>query len=473
MEIPTEKGEELKVKPHRLLPRLISRIVRIPFQLGFRWFCKLLVWAFYRRCEVAGRENFPVSGPVILCANHPSALMDALILQSILRRPLHPLARSGLFRNPLLWPFLFIIQAVPVHRRQDTGSNTARNLDAFETCYELLGQGGALLIFPEGESHHGARLKDLRTGAARIALGAAEHNGRLPAMVPVGLTFTQLGRFRSTVLVNIAPPIEPPAQAVSLEGPEGEQAVRLLTETLRKSLGEITLDTDSWEDVRLLRQMERFFALRRGRYRKTTLSMRFRTWKKLDQKLAYLRREDPEKLESIRTLLERFERHCERWGIRDYHLTLRYSPGQVLRFMTRSLLTMGLILPLAVWGWLNSVVPFRLTGFLALRLARGRYQYETAQIAFGLALFGLCWGGQVWLAAEHLGQLPALVYGLSLPPSAACAMYFARDWRRILENLRVFFMFMGRRSLKEHLREKRREIEYELARLTQLAKRPR
>ncbi len=105
-----------------------------PVRTGWRLFCRGVVRVFYRRCEVDGLENVPREGPLLLCANHPSALVDAVIVQAVVPRMAHPLARAGLFRHPLLWPVLALIQAVPVYRRQDAGGDTSHNLDSFHSC---------------------------------------------------------------------------------------------------------------------------------------------------------------------------------------------------------------------------------------------------------------------------------------------------------------------------------------------------
>src|SRR5579863_7871466 len=106
--------------------------------LLWRWFCYLVVWAFYRRAEARGREYAAVPGPMLICANHPSALVDGLVVQAACPRMAHPLARSGLFRNPLAWPILKFIRAVPIYRRQDAGSDMSRNVDSFAQCFATL-----------------------------------------------------------------------------------------------------------------------------------------------------------------------------------------------------------------------------------------------------------------------------------------------------------------------------------------------
>ena len=466
-----------------------GRLALRPLAWSFTGFCSAVVRVFYRRCEVHGLEHIPAKGAVVLCANHPNALVDAVILQAVSPRGLHPLARAGLFRNPLLIPILTAIGAVPVQRRQDAGagqaaddaSRQARNVDAFSRCYEWLAKGHALLIFPEGESHSGSSMRGFRTGAARIVLGALEANGVAPTVLAAGLSFSQVGRFRGSVFINISPAIPVRAAPISAapisavrthtrpeEAPE--ESVRRLTADIPSALESVTLNPETWKDLDLLRQIERFFAMRRGLYRKRNLEERFRSLKYLIAAHQRLRAEFPERVERVQRRLSRFENLCRRAGVRDYHLTVDYTPRLVGRFVVRALAALLLAVPLGAWGALNSWLPYRLTGFLARRMTRGRYQYETAQISFSLFLFSLFWGGQIAAVQAWLGGGAAALYALSLPFGAAAALMVRRERDRIIENVRVFFIFLNRKDLRAHLEKKRRELERELARLAQLAK---
>ncbi|MFI5400113.1 MAG: 1-acyl-sn-glycerol-3-phosphate acyltransferase [SAR324 cluster bacterium] len=436
----------------------------------WRWFCFLVVRAFYRRAEVRGREYAAAGGPLIVCANHPSALADALVVQAAFPRICRPLARSGLFRNPLVWPILKTIQAVPIYRRMDAGVDTSRNVDSFVRCYELLDRGEALLIFPEGESHAEPGMKDLKTGAARLALGALGRSGRAPALCPVGLNYTDVGRFRSSVLVKFGPPV--PVGILPGEAPE--RAVLRITEALRAGLERITLNPNSWAELETLRRLERFFALRNGKYRKRNLAQRFRAQHALLQAHQRLRMADPERVERMREHLDEFERLCRWMGVRDYHLTVRYTPRLVARFIARSLAMIFLALPVGIWGAVNSLAPFLLTRELAHRLSADRYQYDTAKICLGTGLFALFWGVQTAWAAGGFGGLagPAWVpwaYGASLLPSTMVALYMRRERERILDNVRVFFKFTRQRDLREFLTAKRKALEREMARLVYLS----
>ena len=84
---------------------------------------RVLVRVFYRRVEVAGAERIPAAGPLIVAANHHGALVDAMVLIAVVRRPLTVLAKAPLFSHPLIGPFLRVMGAVPVNRRLESGAD--------------------------------------------------------------------------------------------------------------------------------------------------------------------------------------------------------------------------------------------------------------------------------------------------------------------------------------------------------------
>ena len=444
-------------------------LLALPLQRAWRRFCKLVVLVHYRRCEIDGLEHVPRSGAVVLCANHPSALIDGLIVQAALTRIVHPLARSGLFRNPLLWPILTTIRAVPVYRRQDAGANMSRNRDMFEKCYEMLAAGGVILIFPEGVSHNDPKMRIVKTGAARLVLGALASGVAPLTVLPVGLNFSDIGRFRNNVFIRIGLPLAV-EQAPTSRGVPDEQAVQALTGRIQQVLHQATLNFETWSDEDMLRRLERFFTLRRGKYRKRNLSQRFRALQTFAAKLNELRARHPERVAWADRSLRQFERLCRRFGVRDYQLGMATNPVAIARFVARSLLMIVVGLPLAAWGVLNSFTPYALTGLLAVRFSKDRYQYDTAKISLGMLFFGLFWGGQTALVWSNWGSPAGLMYLLSLPPTAGLALFMRRERARIVDNARVFLLFLRKKKLKDIMRAKRTELERNLAGLAKLAK---
>lgn len=448
----------------------------------WRAFCRLAVRVFYRRFEIAGSARIAADGPLILCANHVNALVDAVVVQAACSRPLHPLARSGLFRRPLLRPILRLIQAVPIYRRRadDDARASAGNDASFSRLFDYLRQARTLLIFPEGQSHSDPSLRPIKTGAARIALGAWRDHGRLPQVLPVGLIFTRKGRFRGDVLVQVGKPVvldmPPPALALAASDAAAERTwVLRATEAISRGLFAVTLNVESWEDVALLGLVRRFAAFRGAHHARRdrprpSLARRYRAFQRLYEAHRWLRVRDPERVAALRTKLRRFERLCRRYGVQDYHLNLRYRPVLVLHFLLRTLAFAVLVFPLALWGWIHSAVAYLLTRELSKRAARGRDQYDSASMLFGLPCFALLWGAQTAAVWHWLGLPAAIAYASSLPFTAAVALWLGRERRRIVENVRVFFLFVRQRRVRDYLHQERSEVETELARLATVAK---
>ncbi len=444
--------------------------------------CRLAVRVFYRRVEVHGEEHLPSTGAAVLCANHANALADVVLLQSASHRLLHPLARSGLFENPFLRPILRLIQAVPIYRRVD-GSDTKGNIDSFERCYELLERGGVLVMFPEGVSHSAPSLQPLKTGAARIAIGSAQRGGSLPCIVPAGLTYVEKGRFRSRVLIQFGPALETADVAGSLKDPDETglgvatrsdpppELVTGLTARIELAIRALTLNVDRWEDLVLMRQLERFFHFRRGRHpRAFSLGQRFRTFKRLIHAQRQLRADAPADLERLRRNLQWFERLRRLYGIEDYHLRQRYRWPSVLRWVVRNapILVLGLV-PL-FWALLTSGVPYYLVGSLTPRVSERYDQWDTHKMVLGLLAFSIFWGTEIALVIWGFGWKAGIPFALSLPLAGALALLAIRHRDRIREQIRVFVLFTRRQELHQYLLERRREIEGDLTILIRRAR---
>src|SRR5687768_14909304 len=119
---------------------------------ALRGLVRVLLAVFYRRVEVAGLDRVPATGALIVAANHQNAMVDPMLIIAALPRRLRPVAKAPLFRHPLIAPFLHLIGAIPVHRRQDAGADVARNAETFEAAARTFARGEAIMIFPEGLS---------------------------------------------------------------------------------------------------------------------------------------------------------------------------------------------------------------------------------------------------------------------------------------------------------------------------------
>ena len=148
-------------------------------------------WSFFRcafstyfRWRVYHPERVPLSGPVILAANHASYL-DPPLVGSGLKRAINYLARQSLFRYPVVGSILRSVNSVPVDR---DGGGAA----GLRTILDRLLAGGAIILFPEG-----TRTRDGRLQPARSGIGLTVIKSNAP-VVPVRVfgTYEAYGRHR-------------------------------------------------------------------------------------------------------------------------------------------------------------------------------------------------------------------------------------------------------------------------------------
>ena len=172
------------------------------------------------------------------------------------------LAKAPLFSD---WKIGWLVKAagaIPVYRRSDDPALMSRNEDAFRAVFEVLGDGAAVGIFPEGISHSASSIAPLKTGAARIALGAAERTGRPVAIVPIGLSFREKETFRSDAFVVRGPPLA--WDDLAQRGPDDADAVRELTSRINAALRSVTINLGSWEDRPIVECAVRIWEAERG-----------------------------------------------------------------------------------------------------------------------------------------------------------------------------------------------------------------
>ena len=435
-------------------------------QKAWQKLCCLFVVLFYKKIEVSGAHQLDNNRPVILCANHSNALADAVLLQYTSKRLIHPLARSGLFKNPILKIILSVWQAVPVYRKQDSDEGAVDNDAMFSKAYEMLANNEVLMIFPEGQSHSDLHLRQIKTGISRIALGYKEKYNEFPLIIPVGLNFTNTIKFRSNVYIKFGDPLEISENLVV----SNKQDIKDLTQDIMNAMKDLVLEVDEIEDLLFVQQVERFFSLRHKKSRERNLSQKFKSHKLLLSVHDYLHHEVPDKIKSFKVHLRHFNRLCYRLGISDYNLSVRYNSQVVRRFILRSLFMILIMFPIGLLGFINSFMPYLLTKLSTKLLSKGKDQYDTTKILTGTLFFGLFWFIQARFVYEFFGLNISLFYIVMLIPTSLMALLIEREQAQIIDSLRVFIILLRKSSLRRYLLKRRKSIEKELADLVKVAK---
>ena len=199
-----------------------------------------------RRIEVADKVRFPKDRPVLLVANHFNGFVDAMVLMSVLPRAPCLVAKASLGGNPLARLLARSIGVVFVQRRVDT-TGPLQNDAAFADCHAALAKRDTVAIFPEGTTHDRPRIDPIKTGAARIALGARAAGATDIAVVPVGLTFPDKVALRTSALVQFGEPIDLDDIIDPTAGPDDERAVRSLTAMIDDGLRAVAQDFEDTE----------------------------------------------------------------------------------------------------------------------------------------------------------------------------------------------------------------------------------
>src|ERR1041385_8669328 len=336
---------------------------------------RVVARTFFRRIEIVGEERIPRDAPVIFAVNHPNGLIDPVFLLCYAPRPVSFLAKAPLFRMPLISWFVKGFDSIPVYRKEDNFS-PAQNRETFARARETLASGGAIAIFPEGTTHSDPRLKALKTGAARIALGSS-----LPRVVviPTGLFYTSKQTFRSSAVMYFGAPLECGGVATALDGEPPRDEVEALTDRIEKALADVVIQADSRAALDLIDRADRIFRLGRG-----DLAQALDTRKRFVEGYRWLCERDPERLAHAPSRIERFEAELGAAKLEPKELVPPPFLGSV-----KTIGTLLVLLPLALAGAIIHWPIYRLIGFAVRRIRSDEEMVATQKAVGGLALYPL------------------------------------------------------------------------------------
>jgi 1-acyl-sn-glycerol-3-phosphate acyltransferase len=140
------------------------------FYLVARFVIRPLCWLLFRP-QIRGRDNVPLTGPVILASNHLS-FIDSILIPLNAPRVVSYLAKAEYFTGSGLTGWLSRalftgLNAMPVEREAQRSA-----LGSLDTALSVLRGGGAFGIYPEGTRSRDGKLARGKTGVAWLALTA-------------------------------------------------------------------------------------------------------------------------------------------------------------------------------------------------------------------------------------------------------------------------------------------------------------
>jgi 1-acyl-sn-glycerol-3-phosphate acyltransferase len=190
------------------------------------------------RPSIEGTENIPRTGPLLLASNHLS-FVDSIVIPLAAPRRVVFLAKSEYFtghgfRGRLNRAMFRAVGAVPIQRGKAGAAQ-----GALDSALEILHEGLAFGIYPEGTRSRDGRLYRGRTGVAWLALTAG------CPVVPVGLSGTQdiqpvgsrMPRIRK-ISVRFGKPLDFSHLREAKPGPARREATDAIMEAIRELSGQ-------------------------------------------------------------------------------------------------------------------------------------------------------------------------------------------------------------------------------------------
>ena len=181
----------------------------------------LKVWLrLFTRWQIKDKENVPSQGPLLVIANHVNYI-DVPLLGVSLGRPVIFMAKKELFHFKWIGHFIGGLGAFPVHRGQ-------LSRKALHQANQVLADGQALVIFPEGRRSHSGPLQRAFPGSALIALRSGT------PILPVAIIGTEKCRGatwllrRPQITVNIGHPFHLPTANGKLSKTELAELTNLI-----------------------------------------------------------------------------------------------------------------------------------------------------------------------------------------------------------------------------------------------------
>lgn len=415
---------------------------------------KILLAIFFKRVIVNGKENIPEQGPLILVANHPNTFMDPVLVASITNQRIGFVGNAGVFSNKIVAAVLRYFHVIPIYRKKDVlPGEKPDNKEAFSKCHQYLNGGNMLLIFPEGTSYYELKLREIKTGTARIALSyeaTKNFEGNL-RILPIALDYSDSIQFRSMVSVTIGEPISLHSYK-DLYSENEFESVNALTQQIRSALGKHIPQTAGKEQEDFLIKAHKFYAAyfepEAGLHTNPKRSLTLR--KQLSKALQYIHRHDESLYHNTQTKLQTFFSLLKSENITTGFLTDNFLSKKPLWVNLGYFLQFFLLLPFYLVGLVTNYLPYILPSYL-FKISKLDIEYKTSvQMFAGLVTFPLFYTLELWAFRTYVSDdiLYSVLLVLSFILTGYISMYYWTELKRFVRVLNFYFFISSENKTK-------------------------
>ena len=416
-----------------------------------------LTRSLYREVDVYSPVPLPSGEPQLNVANHFGGVSDALLLLGVLPDRPGIVARDVIWKVPVIGRLMNWVGAIPVHKPEDHNSSTS-NDEMFASCYDALGDKGNILIFPEGVTRNEPSIAPVKTGAARIAIGARAQGVAGIKIVPLGIHYEDKAALRSRVFINVGIPLDldemvaeraPAAAAVTASN---RAAVDLLTDSIDVALRRAAPDFEDWNQAaRLAKGAE--IALR-SQLGDPAGDVPFALRNRLANTLADL---PDEHRSRICSAVDDYRGDLESIGATDATLHSRLRIGGFVRTLVWQVIVGCCLLPFVAVGVAVNALPFLAVKAVG-RLDVAPSMQSTIKPVVATLAFGITWGLVIWRAIAAFGWWAGVVAFVLLPVYLAAVVLFVERLTLMLRAYRRWRAPTEPQALSEQITRRRAAV---------------
>jgi len=385
----------------------------------------------------------PKSGPLIICSNHTNAFMDALIFGSHIPRPMKSLPRGNIFftSGPVLRWLFNEVGMIPIFRAMEGKENLHRNEETFKRCFEVMGDGGVIHVFPEGICVPERRIKAMKKGPARIILGAEErHDFSLNTkIVFAGMNYEKAWRFKTNLFLNFSR-VYSVDEFVELYKENTVKGINELTKSLKPALTNQVIHLDKAEYDNFYEQIESLYADKlRAEYKlsERNLEHRFLVSREIARGINYHFVENTEEITALQQQSAEYFQELESLKLSDKVL---FNLPDTTQFWLR-IAGMVLGFPIHLYGLVNNYLPAKIAKTVADKVVKKIDFYSSVTTVVGLCAFLFFYPFMVnlfWLWTNSIAL--TVLYASTLYLSGNYAAFYIEDLRK-LKSEYVHFQF--------------------------------
>ncbi|MCD6598808.1 MAG: 1-acyl-sn-glycerol-3-phosphate acyltransferase [Bacteroidales bacterium] len=421
----------------------ISKIEKKTFGYSFLRTWIVRFWhnkIYYKKIIVSNAENVPRNSHLIFTPNHQNALMDPLALISAVKTEPVFVARSDIFKKPLVAKFLILIKILPIYRIRDGYSSLKKNNEVFTKTIDIIENKNGLCVLPEGNHEGHRRLRPFKKGFARIAFQTEEANDFKMdiKIVPVGLDYSSYEKCRSVLFINFGKPL-PVSDFYEIYKKNNVKGINALKDELSKHLKPLMVNIESVEFYSLydeLREIYKTHMCQRLSLPNSEQPYKLKADQELIRILEKYEKDHKDKMTGFQDTVLNYKSRLEKLNM-DYEL-IQNGPPSIISLLFRSLMLL-ILSPVFIYGLIPNYLVYKIP-LLVIKKIKDKQFHSSFKVIISIfvtTFLHIIFTLLFWIFTSSL-KLTAIYY-VSLPLSGMFAWWYHVQFK----NLKMYWRYFS------------------------------